>query len=311
MSNITMRDMLEAGVHFGHRTRFWNPEMAPYIFGSRHQVHIINLEHTLPMYRDALNFVHHITSNRGKVMFVGTKPAAKEVIREEAIRAGMPYVDHRWLGGMLTNYKTIRQSIKRLKDLEQMRDNGGLELMTKKEGLTLMRELKKLEENLSGIKDMGSLPDALFIIDVGNEKTAIAEAKRLGIAVIGVVDTNNTMKNVDYVIPGNDDSVRAIRLYCKGVADVIIDARMHLVEEEAVKNREKAAAKAEKEKDKEKNEKQVARKVVVKKKASAKSDEKGDAEQPAAKAPARKPAATKSAKDTKKTVVKKKVEGKE
>ncbi|MDF3055025.1 MAG: rpsB, partial [Gammaproteobacteria bacterium] len=164
MINITMRDMLEAGVHFGHRTRFWNPKMAPYIFGSRHQVHIINLEHSLPLYREALNFVHHIVSRKGKIMFVGTKAAAKEVVREEAVRAGMPYVDHRWLGGMLTNYKTIRQSIKRLKDLEVLRDNGGLAKLTKKEALMKIRELTKLESNLSGIKDMGSLPDALFVI---------------------------------------------------------------------------------------------------------------------------------------------------
>lgn len=293
MSNITMRDMLEAGVHFGHRTRFWNPKMAPYIYGSRHQVHIINLEQSLPMYRDALNCIHHIVSNKGKVMFVGTKPAAKEIIREEATRAGMPFVDHRWLGGMLTNYKTIRQSIKRLKDLELIRDSGGLEKVTKKEGLTLMRELNKLEANLSGIKDMGSLPDALFIIDVGNEKTAIAEARRLGIPVICVVDTNNSPEDLDYIIPGNDDSVRAIRLYCKGVADVILDAREHLLEEEAAKQKEKAEkiAKEKAAKAAAAAAKPPAPKVVTKKKpADTKLDDK-----PAKKAADAKPAAEKKA----------------
>ncbi len=208
MITITMRQMLEAGVHFGHQKRFWNPKMGPYIFGVRHQIHIINLEHTLPLYREALNFVHNIASNRGKILFVGTKQAAQDIVREEATRCGMPYVNYRWLGGMLTNYKTIRQSIKRLKDLEYMRDNHGFEGLTKKETMMSMRELKKLELSLNGIKEMGGLPDALFVIDVGHEKIAVDEAKRLGIPVIGIVDTNNSPDRIDYMIPGNDDSIR-------------------------------------------------------------------------------------------------------
>ena len=230
MTDITMRQMLEAGVHFGHQKRFWNPKMAPYIFGVRHQIHIINLEHTLPLYREALDFIGRLTANRGKILFVGTKPAAQEIIREEAARCSMPFVDRRWLGGMLTNYKTIRQSIKRLKDLEIMRDDGSLEQVTKKEGLMLLRELKKLEVSLSGIKDMGGLPDALFVIDVGHEKTAVAEAKRLGIPVIGVVDTNYNPEGIDHIVPGNDDSMRAIRLYCQGVADTVLSARQNIAE---------------------------------------------------------------------------------
>lgn len=225
MPNITMRQMLESGVHFGHQTRYWNPKMGTYIFGIRHGIHIINLEYSLPLYRESLNFVMNLAANRGKVLFVGTKQAAQEIIREEATRCKMPYVDYRWLGGMLTNYKTIRQSIKRLKELLEMRDSGMMENLTKKEAITMQREINKLEMSLGGIKDMGGLPDALFVVDVGHEKIAISEAKRLGIPVIGIVDTNNSPDGIGYMIPGNDDSVRAIRLYAQGIADAILEAR--------------------------------------------------------------------------------------
>ena len=224
-NTISMRDMLEAGVHFGHRTRHWNPKMAPYIFGARNNIHIINLEHTLPMYRDAVNALGKIAANRGKILFVGTKRSAQESIREQATRCGMPYVDHRWLGGMLTNYKTVRQSIKRLKNIEQMSTAGGFEKMIKKEALMVKRELEKLNRSMGGIKDMGGLPDAIFIIDVGHESIAVTEAKKLMIPVFGVVDTNNSPDGISYVIPGNDDSMRAIKLYLEGVADAIIEAR--------------------------------------------------------------------------------------
>lgn len=221
--------MLEAGVHFGHQTRYWNPKMAPYIYGTRQKIHIINLEKTLLLFREALVFIRDVASKRGKILFVATKCAAREIVKEEAIRCGMPYIDYRWLGGMLTNYKTIRQSIKRLKELEERLDNENDFLgMTKKEMLNLMHEKDKLAANLSGIKNMGSLPDVLFVIDVGHEKIAIQEAKRLGIPVVGVVDTNESPNDVDYVIPGNDDAIRAISLYCKMVADTVIAARSAL-----------------------------------------------------------------------------------
>ena len=222
---VSMRDMLEAGVHFGHQTRFWNPKMGAYIFGSRNKIHIINLEKTLPLFEDAINFIGGMASKRSKVLFVGTKRAAQDIIKEQAIRCGMPYVNHRWLGGMLTNYRTVRQSIKRLKELETMSQDGTFNRLIKKEALDLSRELAKLERSLGGIKDMGSLPDALFVIDVGHEKIAIAEAKRLGIPVIGVVDTNHSPDNIDYMIPGNDDSSRAISLYTTTVADAILAGR--------------------------------------------------------------------------------------
>lgn len=247
MQNITMRQMLEAGVHFGHQTRYWNPKMAPYIFGSRQSIHIINLEETLPRFREALNFVANIAKNRGKILFVGTKYSASEVVQEEATRAGMPYVNHRWLGGMLTNYKTIRQSIKRLKDFEAMIDSKkGLTGLTKKEALQIMREKDKLSKTLGGIKNMGGLPDALFVIDVKNEHISIQEARRLGIPVIGIVDTNSDPDNIDIMIPGNDDALRAIKLYCKTLADVIIDARGEVLVEakEEKKTKAKEAPKA-------------------------------------------------------------------
>jgi small subunit ribosomal protein S2 len=222
---VSMRDMLKAGVHFGHQTCHWNPKMGPYIYGARNKIHIINLETTMPMLKDALNFMGTIAAKKGKIMFVGTKTAAQEVIREQAARCNMPYVDHRWLGGMLTNYKTIRQSIRRLKELEAMFEKNAFGRLTKKEILNLTRDKAKLERSLGGIKNMGGLPDALFVIDVGHEKIAIAEANRLGIPVIGIVDTNNSPKGIEYVIPGNDDSLRSISLYVKAVADCVLDAR--------------------------------------------------------------------------------------
>jgi small subunit ribosomal protein S2 len=225
MLNISMRDMLKAGVHFGHQTCHWNPKMGPYIYGARNKIHIINLESTLPLLKDALNFMGGIASKKGKVLFVGTKTAAHEIIKQEAERCRMPYVDHRWLGGMLTNYKTIRQSIRRLKELEAMFEKNAFGRLTKKEILNLTRDKQKLERSLGGIKNMGSLPDAIFVIDVGHEKIAIAEANRLSIPVVGIVDTNNSPKGVSYVIPGNDDSIRSIALYAKCVADCILDAR--------------------------------------------------------------------------------------
>lgn len=238
--------MLQAGVHFGHQTQNWNPKMEPYIYGSRQKIHIINLEETLPLLRNALAFIKNIALNRGKVLFVGTKFAAREIVKEEATRCAMPYVDHRWLGGMLTNYKTIRQSIKRLKELEELVANeDNLIGITKKEILNLIREKEKLSANLSGIKNMGGLPDVLFVVDVGYEKIAIKEANRLGIPVVAIVDTNANPDNIDYVIPGNDDAIRAIRFYCKAVADAIIDARsaLGLKKEEESQEKEKEKAK--------------------------------------------------------------------
>lgn len=223
--NISMRELLEAGAHFGHRTRFWNPKMAQYIFGARNKIHIINLEKTMPMLNDAMNYLGRLSSNHAKILFVGTKRAAQESIREHASRCGMPYVDHRWLGGMLTNYKTVRQSIFRLKELKKMQEDGAFAGMIKKEALMLTRELEKLERSLGGIQDMGGLPDALFVIDVGYEHIAVEEARRLKIPVIGVVDTNNNPDPIDYIIPANDDSMRAVEIYVKAAADAILDAR--------------------------------------------------------------------------------------
>ena len=225
MAAVSMRDMLEAGVHFGHQTRFWNPKMRPYIFGERNKIHIIDLEKSLPLYNDALNFLGRMAANGGTILFVGTKRAAEECIAAEANRCAMPYVNRRWLGGMLTNYRTVKQSIKRLKALETSIEEGGLDRMSKKEGLSLQRELAKLERGLGGIKDMDGIPDALFIIDVGHEKIAVAEAATLNIPVVAVVDTNNPPDGVDYVIPGNDDAIRSIELYVKGAATAILEGR--------------------------------------------------------------------------------------
>jgi small subunit ribosomal protein S2 len=229
--SVTMRQMLEAGVHFGHQTRYWNPKMAPYIFGHRNKIHIINLEKTLPMYQEALKFVRQLSSKKGTVLFVGTKRQAREIVQEEAARCASPYVDHRWLGGMLTNFKTVKQSIKRLKDLETMSQDGSFEKLSKKEALGLQREMDKLMRSLGGIKDMGGVPDAMFVIDVGYQKNAVVEAKKLAIPVIGVVDTNNSIDGVDYVIPGNDDSTQAIRLYARGVADAVLEGRSQVITE--------------------------------------------------------------------------------
>jgi len=220
-----MREMLEAGVHFGHQTRFWNPKMAPYIFGSRNKIHIVNLEKTLAMYNDAMTYIKQLAARRGNVLCVGTKRQARETMKEEAQRCGAPFVDHRWLGGMLTNYKTVRQSIKRLKDMDAMVEDKSIDKLSKKEQLQFQRDREKLDRSLGGIKEMGSLPDAMFVIDVGYHKIAITEAKKLGIPVIAVVDTNHTPDGVQYIIPGNDDSTRAIRLYARGVADAVLEGR--------------------------------------------------------------------------------------
>lgn len=220
--NVSMRDLLQAGAHFGHQTRFWNPKMGPYIFGARNKIHIINLEHTVPALNDALNFVNNLATKKNKVLFVGTKRAASNIIREQAQRAGQPYVDHRWLGGMLTNWKTLRQSINRLKDLEVQAQDGTFAKLTKREALERTREMEKLERALGGVKNMGGLPDALFIIDVDHESIAIKEAKNLGIPVIGIVDTNSNPDGVDYIIPGNDDAIRAVTLYASSMANAIL-----------------------------------------------------------------------------------------
>ena len=225
MTQVSMRDMLKAGAHFGHQTRYWNPKMGKYIFGARNKIHIINLEKTMPMFNDALSFVEKLAAGKNKLLFVGTKRAASKIIAEEATRAGMPYVDHRWLGGMLTNYKTIRASIKRLCDLETQSQDGTFSKLTKKEALMRTRDLEKLDRGLGGIKDMGGLPDAMFVIDVEHERIAITEANKLGIPVIGIVDTNSSPEGIDYVIPGNDDAIRAIRLYAAAMADAVLSGK--------------------------------------------------------------------------------------
>ena len=225
---VSMRDMLEAGVHFGHQTRFWNPKMAPYIFGHRNKIHIINLEKTQPAFEDALKFIKQLSARRGTVMMVGTKRQARDVVALEAARAGVPFVNQRWLGGMLTNFKTVKGSLKKLKDM-QVQVEAGLDNLKKKEGLLFQRELNKLEKDIGGIQDMGALPDALFVIDVGYHKIAIAEAKKLGIPVIGVVDTNHSPEGIDYVIPGNDDSSKAVALYAKAVADAILEGKSNAI----------------------------------------------------------------------------------
>lgn len=231
MSHVTMRQMLEAGVHFGHQTRYWNPKMAEYIFGARNKIHIVNLEKTLPMFTEAQEFVRRLAANKGTVLFVGTKRQAREIVQEEAIRAGAPYVDHRWLGGMLTNYKTVKQSIKRLEEKRVVLEGAEQSGLNKKELLDLQREVDKLERSLGGIKDMKGLPDAIFVIDTGYQKGTIVEAQKLGIPVIAVVDTNNSPEGVKYVVPGNDDSAKAIRLYCRGIADAILEGKAQSLQE--------------------------------------------------------------------------------
>ncbi|EHL20901.1 30S ribosomal protein S2 [Acidovorax sp. NO-1] len=228
--SVTMREMLEAGVHFGHQTRFWNPKMAPYIFGHRNKIHIINLEKSLPLFQEAQKFAKQLAANRGTILMVGTKRQAREILSAEAQRAGVPFVDQRWLGGMLTNFKTVKTSIKRLKDMKAQQE-AGLDSLSKKEQLTFSREIEKLEKDIGGIQDMAALPDAIFIIDVGFHKIAVAEAKKLGIPLIGVVDTNHSPEGIDYVIPGNDDSAKAVMLYARGIADAIIEGRANAVNE--------------------------------------------------------------------------------
>ncbi|MCW5234233.1 30S ribosomal protein S2 [Verminephrobacter eiseniae] len=228
--SVSMREMLEAGVHFGHQTRFWNPKMAPYIFGHRNKIHIINLEKSLPLFQQAQKFVRQLAANRGTILMVGTKRQAREILATEALRAGMPFVDQRWLGGMLTNFKTVKTSIKRLKDMKAQQE-AGLDSLSKKEQLTFSREIDKLEKDIGGIQDMSALPNAIFVIDVGFHKIAVAEAKKLGIALIGVVDTNHSPEGIDYVIPGNDDSAKAVALYARGIADAIIEGRANAINE--------------------------------------------------------------------------------
>ncbi len=231
--SVSMRQMLEAGVHFGHQTRYWNPKMAPYIFGHRNKIHIINLEQTVVLFKDAMNYMGKLAANRGSILFVGTKRQAREVVAEEAARCGMPYVDQRWLGGMLTNFKTVKASIKRLRDMDATIADGGLERMPKKEALMFTREHEKLTRSLGGIKEMNGLPDALFVIDVGFHKIAVTEARKLGIPIIAVVDSNHSPLNIDYVIPGNDDSGRAIKLYAQGAADAILAGKSASLQEVA------------------------------------------------------------------------------
>ena len=227
---VTMREMLEAGVHFGHQTRFWNPKMAPYIFGHRNKIHIINLEKSLPMFQEAAKFVRQLAAKRGTILMVGTKRQAREIVAAEAARAGVPYVDQRWLGGMLTNFKTVKTSIKRLKEMKAQQE-AGLDSMSKKEQLMFARELQKLEKDIGGIQDMNTLPDAIFVIDVGYHKIAVAEARKLGIPLIGVVDSNHSPEGVDYVIPGNDDSSKAVTLYARGIADAILEGRANAIDD--------------------------------------------------------------------------------
>ena len=228
--SVTMREMLEAGVHFGHQTRFWNPKMAPFIFGHRNKIHIINLEKSLPMFQEAAKFAKQLAAKRGTILMVGTKRTAREIVAAEAQRAGVPYVDQRWLGGMLTNFKTVKTSLKRLKDMKAQQE-AGLDAMSKKEQLMFARELEKLEKDIGGIQDMNTLPDAIFVIDVGYHKIAVAEAKKLGIPLIGVVDSNHSPEGIDYVIPGNDDSSKAVTLYARGIADAILEGRANAVED--------------------------------------------------------------------------------
>ena len=291
MANVTMRQMLEAGVHFGHQTRYWNPKMAPYIFGARGKIHIINLEKTLPMLNDSMNFISKLAAKRGSIMFVGTKRAASAAVEEEATRCGMPFVSHRWLGGMLTNYRTIRDSVKRLKQLESMNEDGSVEHLVKKEVLQLTRERDKLQRSLGGIKDMKNLPDALFVIDVSHEDIAIKEARKLGIPVIAVVDTNCSPEQIDYVIPGNDDAIRSIRLYTQLAADAVLEGRASTpqveVDDEFVEldeegNPIKRKADKPKKEARKPAKKKVAKKVVARKAAEEPKAEEAKAEEPVA-----------------------------
>jgi len=249
--SVTMRQMLEAGVHFGHQTRYWDPKMAPYIFGDRNKIHIINLEKTLPMFEETMKYVKTLAANKGRILFVATKRQAREIIKEEAIRADCAYVNHRWLGGMLTNFKTVKQSIKRLNELQLMLEDGSIDKITKKEALGIKKDYEKLERSIGGIKNMNFLPDAIFVIDVGYESGAVVEATKLGIPIIGVVDTNNSIDDIAYVIPGNDDSSRAIRLYARGIADAVLEGRKNAIDDLAKMVKEEDPVKAESKSEKE------------------------------------------------------------
>jgi small subunit ribosomal protein S2 len=305
MANVTMRQMLEAGVHFGHQTRYWNPKMAPYIFGERGKIHIVNLEKTLPLFDAAMNYLGNLVANGGTVLFVGTKRSAQAAINEHATRCGMPYVNHRWLGGMLTNFKTVRQSIKRLKQLEAMESDGSMERLSKREALTLRREQEKLERSLGGIKDMNGIPDAMFVVDVGYEKIAVSEAVKLGIPVVGVVDTNNSVEGIDYVIPGNDDAIRAISLYVEGAASAVENGRMNIArispdsEDEFVELDERGAA-APGKATRAPAHKKTAKKVTVKKKAVVRE---GEDDAPEESVASEEPAAAEEAAATRETDV--------
>ena len=243
--SVTMRQMLEAGVHFGHQTRYWDPKMAPYIFGDRNKIHIINLEKTLPMFEETMKYVKTLAANKGRILFVATKRQAREIIKEEAIRADCAYVNHRWLGGMLTNFKTVKQSIKRLNELQLSLEDGSVDKITKKEALGIKKEYDKLDRSIGGIKNMNSLPDAIFVIDVGYESGAVVEATKLGIPIMGVVDTNNSIDDIAYVIPGNDDSSRAIRLYARGIADAVLEGKKNAIDDLAKMVKEDDVEKAE------------------------------------------------------------------
>ena len=305
MAKASMKKMLEAGVHFGHRSRFWHPKMEPYIYGTRNGVHIINLEKTLPQFNDVLNFASKTASQGGSILFVGTKRAASNIIKEEAIRCGMPYVNHRWLGGMMTNYKTIKASIKRLKDLEFLAEENFAQF-TKKEALVMTREMEKIERSLGGIKDLGSIPDVVFVVDIGHEKNAVREARTLRLPIIGVVDSNHNPEGIDYVIAGNDDSIRAISYYARKIADAVLEAKASIVETKPAAKKAEAAAEEKKpavepateaaaEEKKPATEAAAEEKKPAAKKPAAK---KPAAKKPAAKKPAaKKPAATKAETD--------------
>jgi small subunit ribosomal protein S2 len=301
MQKLSISDMLEAGVHFGHKTRYWNPKMAQYIFGIRQGVHIINLDETLKQFQKALNFISEVAAKNGKILFVGTKKSAQTVIHEEAVRCGMPYVDYRWLGGMLTNYKTIRQSIKHFQELEELRDGPKFEQLSKKEMLNIIKEIGKLEHNLGGIKNMGGLPDAIFVVDTGHEHIAIKEANKLSIPIIGIVDTNHDPSEIEYAIPGNDDAMKAIRYYAHNIAEVIISARVEIVKAAAI-SAEKAEGQAKKEgkgKKKEEPKKVMVQKIAKKDVEYTKEEAKEELEKPKHEAISKKEEAESEIKKTK------------
>jgi small subunit ribosomal protein S2 len=302
MAKASMQKMLEAGVHFGHRSRFWHPKMEPYIYGTRNGVHIINLEKTLPQFNDVLNFASKTASQGGSILFVGTKRAASNIIKEEAIRCGMPYVNHRWLGGMMTNYKTIKASIKRLKDLEFLAEENFAQF-TKKEALVMTREMEKLERSLGGIKDLGTIPDVVFVVDIGHEKNAVKEAQILRLPIIGVVDSNHSPEGIDYVIAGNDDSIRAIGYYARKIADAVLEAKASIVEKKPAAKKEAVEPDTSAEEKKPAAKKPAAKKPAAKKPAAKKEavepDASAEEKKPAAKKPAAKKPAAKKTETTK------------